>query len=359
MKHHGKIFAPSKVGIDHHKIEAYLNNERIFPTTMEMDLTQLCSRDCPACPYSASKKPGLTLQLPFLDRLFGILGHRTTGLVLSGGEPTIVPHFPATIKLAKKKGFKQIAIISNGANIDRPEVQDALLEHATSIRISLYDWQEADTESLSNTLKKIAGLRRRIDREKSPLELGAAMLTRKAWNHRYGPVGAQAFAAGIDWLYFHPFCVDWEAGTPVQDDQSGTLEEIARLKTVWPENFNVQVPLERYSPLPLKFEKLHGSYFLIQVGADGVNYLGPECKYQKEAALLDLNDYLEDDFLWHPSRLRKIEAANSDNYPYIGTKHRPPIFSDYIQKLIDTRKEHKAWDGLQESPNTFQYPGII
>ena len=50
--------------------------------------------------------------------------------------------------------------------------------------------------------------------------------------------------------------------------------------------------------------------------------------------LLNLNEYLEDDFLWHPQRLRRLDEINSDNYRFIGTKHRPPMFSDYIEKLI-------------------------
>ncbi|MEM5768712.1 MAG: hypothetical protein AAGU32_10575, partial [Bacillota bacterium] len=72
-KNQSKIFTPSKVGSEQQKIEAYLNGEKFFPTTMELDLTQLCSRSCSGCPYGASRKPGLTLQLPFLDRLFGVL----------------------------------------------------------------------------------------------------------------------------------------------------------------------------------------------------------------------------------------------------------------------------------------------
>ena len=125
MKSRGKIFSPSKVDSEKHKIEAYLRGERIFPTTIEIDLTHHCTRHCPGCPYTVARSMGLTLQIPFLDRLFSILGPHTPGIVLSGGESTIVPHFPETVKLARKKGFKEVAVISNGANIHKPEVQDA------------------------------------------------------------------------------------------------------------------------------------------------------------------------------------------------------------------------------------------
>jgi hypothetical protein len=354
-----KVFAPSKVDIEHEKIEAYLRGERIYPTTIEMDLTQLCTRSCPGCPYGVSRQAGLTLQMPFLDRFFGILGPHTPGIVLSGGESTIVPHFPQTVALARKKGFKEIAVISNGANIHLPHVQDALLEHVTSIRISLYDWQDNISDSFLTTLGKIQSLRNRIEKEGSRLEIGASMLTRSEWNGRYEAVGLQALQSGIDWLYFHPYCIDWDQTYPTQADQTGVLDAIEKLKAAAPQNANIQVPFARYDKKPLYFEKLHGTHFLIQIGADGVNYAGPECKYEKDFALLDLNKYMEDDFLWHPQRLVKLNQINSDNYRFIGTKHRPPMFSDHVQKIIDLRRNHRSVESLHEPSSHFSYPCII
>ena len=354
-----KVFAPSKVAGEKQKIEAYLNGEHIFPTTVELDLTQLCTRSCSGCPYSVSREQGLTLQLPFLDRIFSILCPHTPGIVLSGGESTIVPHFPKTVALARQKGFKEIAIISNGGNTHKSKVQDALLEHVTSIRFSLYDWQENDAEYFVKSLKKIEGLRNRIEKEGSKLEIGASMLTRKDLNHRYESVGLQALNAGVHWLYFHPYCIDWESKHPVQADQTGVLEAIEKLKEIATSNANIQVPVDRYSEKPLYFEKLHGAHFLIQIGADGINYAGPECKYDKNSELLNLNEYLEDDFLWHPQRLKRLDELNSDNYNFIGTKHRPPMFSDYIQKLIQLRNSNNEEEQLNDPAHCFSYPCIL
>lgn len=359
INNQSKVFTPAKVSSEHEKIKAYLNGEKFFPTTVELDLTQLCSRDCPGCPYGVSRKPGLTLQLPFLDRLFSILGPNTPGLVLSGGEPTIVPHFPETLELARKKGFKEIAIISNGANIHLPEVQDALMEHATAIRISMYDWQQNESEHFISTLKKIEAFRNRIEKENSKLEIGASILTHKNLNHRYESVGLQALNSGIDWLYFHPYCIEWDKEYPKKADQTGVLEAIEKFIEKAPENSNIQVPYERYLDNPLHFEKLHGSHFLIQIGADGINYAGPECKYEKDAELLNLNEYLEEDFLWHPQRIKKLNELNSSNYRHIGTKHRPAMFSDYIQMIIDNGLIQEEEIKSNESSNKFSYPNII
>ncbi|MHB8138004.1 MAG: hypothetical protein ACYDGO_06390 [Smithellaceae bacterium] len=359
MNNQTKVFSPSKVTADRKKIEAYLQGEKIYPTTIELDLTQLCTRSCQGCPYSVSRRPGLTLQMPFLDRLFSILGPHTPGIVLSGGESTIVPHFPETLALTRKKGFQQVAVISNGGNIHQPKVYDALMEHATAIRISLYDWQDNELEYFVDTLKKIEGLRNRIEKAGSKLEIGASILTRKEWNHRYESVSRQVLNAGIHWLYFHPYCIDWDKEYPVQADQTGVLEAIANLKNAMPPEANIQVPFDRYSEKPLYFEKLHGSHFLIQVGADGVNYAGPECKYEKETELINLNDYLKDDFLWHPQRMKKLDELNSDNYRFIGTKHRPVIFSDHIQKLIQFMNDEAEEEKLKEPSDHFSYCSII
>lgn len=353
------IFTPSKVGHDHRKVEAYLAGERIYPTTLEMDLSQLCSRSCPECPYGVSRAAGASLTLPFLDRLFGILGPHTPGVVFSGGEPTIYPHLTEVLRLARAKGFKEICVISNGAAIDQPAVQDALLQYATAIRISQYEWQEGESPHFLRTLDKIEKLRERIDAENSPLEIGAAMLTRSELNHRYLPVGLRVLEAGIHWLYFHPYCVDWQEKRPRQADQTGVLEAIEELKAAAPAGANIQVPYARYSPEPLRFEKLHGSYFLLQVGADGVVYAGPECKYEKDYALLDLNESMTDDFLWHPRRIEKLDHINSDNFRLIGTKHRPVVFSDYIQKVIDSRTGVSGEAAPSAGREKFAYPHVI
>ena len=357
MANHHKVFAPAKVAGERDKINAYLKGERIFPTTMELDLTQLCTRACPGCPYTAGRSNRQTLELPFVSRLFDTLGGNTPGLVLSGGESTIVPHFPQTVQLAREKGIKEIAVISNGGYTDKPVVQDALLEHVTSIRFSLYDWQDLESTYFLNTLKKIEALRHRIESEGSRLEIGASMLTICEWNDRYEPVAHRALNSGIHWLYFHPYCVDWETGYPRQANQSGVLDAVTSLINNSPGDANIQVPAERYSLEPLHFEKLHGAHFLIEVGADGILYAGPECKYENQAVLLDLNEYLEDDFLWHPRRLERIEQMDSNHYNSIGTRHRPPMFSDYLQKLILQQKDGS--EELPEESRAFSYTNIL
>ncbi len=351
------VFSPSKVGFNQERLGAYLRGERIYPITMEVDLTQTCTRNCPCCPYGWARQAGLTLPLPFLDRLFGILGPHMPGLVLSGGEPTLTPYFPETVALARKAGIREIAVITNGSRLHDPGVQDALLSGVTSVRVSLYDWEDGESEYFLQTLRYIELLRKRVELEGSAVQIAAALLTDRKRSRRFAQVARAALDSGIHWLYFHPFCVDWDTANPRQADQAGVLEAVQTFQGNLSDPATIQVPYDRYYDRPLSFNELHSAHFLIQVGADGVNYAGPECKYHPDFALLDLNAYLKDDFLWHPKRLFQIKNINSSNYSHIRTRHRAPLFSDYLQRLLD----EKPGSGASTSVNsmTFHQPCIL
>jgi hypothetical protein len=119
---------------------------------------------------------------------------------------------------------------------------------------------------------------------------------------------------------------------PVQDNQDGVLETVAELERSAPAGVRVQIPKERYTRYSLVFSAFHSSHFLMQVGADGINYCAPEAKYQPSCAIADLNQNLEDGFLWRPERLAAIAALNSDRYTFAGTRHRGSMFSDFLER---------------------------
>ncbi len=351
------VFHPAKVAVSQQRIDAFLRGERFYPLTMEIDLTQRCTRSCPDCPYGVSRRPGLTLSLPFIERLFEILGQHTPGVILSGGEPTSVPHFPETVALANKHGFNEIAVITNGTLLDDPKVVETLVSGVTSVRVSLYDWQNGQQQSFLDTLRRIENLRARVDKEGSPLQIAASILTKGQWTEPLTLAAKAALETGIHWLYFHPFCENWEGHNPVQAEQQGVLEALENLKNGHRHEGIIQVPYERYDQRELTFSELYGSLFLIQIGADGINYAGPECKYESDYALLDLNEYLEDDFLWHPQRLEKIRAINSQNYRPISTRHRPSVFSDYLQRSLNNGQTCQV--ATSETATRYRNPYIL
>lgn len=349
------VFTREKVTSDADRTSRYLAGEFIDPCTIELDLTDTCTRSCPSCPFGANPANTRALSLRFLDRLFGVLGGRTPGLILSGGEPTVAPEFPRVLALARQRGFRQVATITNGTRLHLRPVQDALLEHGTAVRVSLYDWQNGGLNTVQETLARLVDLRERRDREGSGLEIGVSLLTSRARAPFFAAVAEAVVASGAaDWLYFHPFCRDWSE-RPVQEDQETVLESIDALLPGLDGRIEVQVARDRYGDRPLHFSSFHAAHFLLQVGADGMNYLAPEAKYRPDSALLPLDERIDDDFLRNPARLERIRSIHSGNYAVIGTRHRGSVFSDTLENLLQGGNTREFSAG----GSRFRYPDII
>jgi len=354
-----RIYANHKCSLNRAQVDAYLAGKPIFPRTVEMDLTNRCTRACPTCPSAGSRMPAHVLTPDFVDDVLGVLEGETRGIIFSGGEPTFSPYFVDILGIACKRGFTEVAVVTNGTELGRRDIQDALMTHATTIRVSLYDWYDSDTPAPTffKQLERVTGLRKRIDREGSKLEIGLAMLTSRKRLPRMLNAVKHAAAAGAHWLYFHPMCERWAEGQPVQENQEGVLEALEALQQGAGSGARIHVPVERYSRYPLYFSAFHAAHFLIQIGADGVNYASPESKYHPSCALADLHGYRGDDFLWRPRRIAAIEALNSDRYRFAGTRHRGAMFSDFLEGYIRGRtKEVVALRTASEKD--FLYPHL-
>ena len=68
-----------------------------------------CNLSCPWCDTDRQKRFSLSLDALVAE----ICGHRAKSVILTGGEPTIVPEMPQLIAALKEKGF-WIAVETNG-----------------------------------------------------------------------------------------------------------------------------------------------------------------------------------------------------------------------------------------------------
>jgi MoaA/NifB/PqqE/SkfB family radical SAM enzyme len=346
-----------KVGYHKERVRAYLDGEAIFPITLELDLTSECTRMCPECP-SATAANHDSLNMQFVDRLFGYLEGHTTGLLLTGGEPTMAPLFPKALQLARQRGFIDIAVVTNGSLINSPPVEEALLTYVSTIRLSMYDWDGKSCEGAEWTLRRIESLRKRIDRENSRLQIGISALTSKSRVGMLGKLAELVMAAGAHWIYFHPLCTKWGVGCPEPAEQEGVVTKIEELQEKDFENCQVFMFSARYKSTPLEFDGYYAAHFLLVIGADGRNYLGPEVKYQPHHVLADLAGRWREDFLWERGRLAHVNSVNSRTYPAIKSRHRGVLYNHFIEQLKHT-KEPALAEFERASSTGFLFPHIL
>ena len=351
-----EMASPHKVTYHKRKLKAYLDRERIFPACLELDLSTECNRHCPFCP-SATGRSVSHLELGFIERLLAHLGGETRGLLLSGGEPTMAVTFPDTLRIAREHGFLEIAVVTNGDFLAEDAIAEALCTHATTIRVSLYDWTRNPEADLRGTCRRIEQLRARIERTKSPLQIGVSALTTTENASKLHEVCRAVASAGAHWIYFHPFCIRWVEGTPQRIGQRGVVEAIANLRGSVTDGFGVFTLADRYAEREIRFEGYHAAHFLLVVGADGMNYVGAEVKYQRQHILANPGQRWDANFLWHKERLARIAAVRSGTYPALGSRHRGVLYSHVIQKLFNC--ETPAVDDEQAEETSYLYPHIL
>jgi MoaA/NifB/PqqE/SkfB family radical SAM enzyme len=352
-----EIASAYKVAYHKDKLEAYLRKEQITPATVELDISSRCNRRCELCPSTTSQYHS-TLDLGFIERLFMRLEGHTRGLLLSGGEPTLAPTFPEVLRLARKHGFTEIAIVTNGGLLDRERVAAAICAHASTIRVSIYDWTKEPQEEFETTLRHISTLRSRIDSEGSRLQIGVSALTNMGNADSIPSVARKVASAGADWIYFHPMCIRWDVGAPERLDQSRVLEKIDKCQEELSNGFQIFTFPDRYVERKIDFSGYHAAHFLLVIGADGINYLGAEVKYHPQYAIADLNQNWSDDFLWQNDRLNRIQSVTSLTYPAVASRHRGVLYNHVIQDMIS-----RGSASLDEEPaangTTFVFPHIL
>lgn len=108
------------------------------------EITWMCPAKCPQCPvrkHDSTKTMGLGVFGAVLDFFSGIAESidGVKAVVLSGGEPTILPSFEEYVRIAKEKGFS-VTVVTNGFG-----VSNILKSNADVVELSIdYYGEEHD-----------------------------------------------------------------------------------------------------------------------------------------------------------------------------------------------------------------------
>jgi uncharacterized radical SAM superfamily Fe-S cluster-containing enzyme len=115
------------------------------PVMMNIDLTNRCNLDCPVCFANAgARQEVLELDLDqvrrLLDMACAVHDVQPPCLQYTGGEPTIHPQFLEALREAKKRGFVQVQIATNGIAFARnPEFAAQASEAGLNVAYLQFD----------------------------------------------------------------------------------------------------------------------------------------------------------------------------------------------------------------------------
>lgn len=130
-------------------------------STKRIKVTGDCNQDCVFCDSNASRDPGLYSKKRIKAQISKRSGLRR--LNITGGEPTICKPLGEYIRLAKKSGYKDIVVLTNGVRFSHKkyalQIQKSGLTEAV---VSIYHYDPKISDQISKVKgsfrKKIGGI---------------------------------------------------------------------------------------------------------------------------------------------------------------------------------------------------------
>lgn len=135
----GSVFSQDKIFLHGDRLREYLDDVKTkAPITMEMDLTNRCNNNCPAC--TGYNDDGIQMSTEFARNLiWQVAALGTRGLIFTGGgEPLLHKGLPELMLYAKESGLDTGLITSGQAPKGFGEKElETIVKNASWIRVSL------------------------------------------------------------------------------------------------------------------------------------------------------------------------------------------------------------------------------
>lgn len=296
------------------RVQEWLENGTCFPVTIEIDPTNLCTRNCPACAGNRYAK-NVKLSLSFMKDVIRQIKPFCKGLIFTGGgEPLCSPDTLPAMEYARKCGIV-LALVTNADLIDQ-EVAKRIVQNCTYVRASYND------DKIWENLELLVKARNAISNK---CTIGIAMLTSRRSAPLMKNFAIKAKKTGVDYAQFRPYHLDTFDAMPI----------IKKLQNEFnSKSFQVIVSEYKYTDMKGKLKK-KGKYeicfadnFRTVIAADGKMY--PDCwtRNMKDFCIGDLrkNSFKE---IWKSGRRKKILMSK--------LKHRkcPPMcYHDPLSELL-------------------------
>lgn len=133
-----------------------------WPLHMQFELTSYCDLHCPVCPTGSGtlSRPAQAMEVGLFERVWNQVGpYLLTSSLWGWGEPLLHPQIGDILRIASTQPVATL-LSTNGQHLDRPEVQQALLDFPPTYLIVCLDGLTDDTNQV---YRRGARLDRAID----------------------------------------------------------------------------------------------------------------------------------------------------------------------------------------------------
>ncbi|MCK4521220.1 MAG: radical SAM protein [Nanoarchaeota archaeon] len=294
------------------KLDYFFNRFKTL-ISIELDLTNLCDSNCPACTGIKDNPVSLTFNQvkKLVDELADVFEAKSV-IISGGGEPLLHPDFVKILYYIKGKGLK-IGLNSNGLSLDREKAK-AIIECCSYIRISLdagtpemykktHGLGEKAFQKLVGNMKMFTKLKKELN---GKVAWGTGFLTSEMTKPDILNFFRLSKECGVDFAQLRPFTGDF---TKVD-------EELEKAKELYEnKNFKVTASYHKYRRFDDKekrpYKKCIGMFFNTVVTAD-FKVFACLCHRQKNKYFIgDLNKNTLKE-LWTSPRI--IEVFNNIDF---------------------------------------------
>lgn len=287
---HNKFNADEKILHHMGKVNIFFNKDKTL-IVCELDLTNKCNHNCPAC--TGVKENAAELSFEQISNIVKDLSYlECKGVILSGGgEPLIHPSFIDTLKILANNGI-EIGLNTNGLALDKNKAI-AILQYCKYCRISLdagtaemhtktHGTNEKSFKKTVNNIKILTNLRDELNSETS---LSAGFLTSESTKPDMENFVALCKQCNLDFAQFRPFTGDY----------TDITEKYLSLKKKYEsDTFKVLASLHKYKHfnenIRKTYDKCYGMFFSTVITADNKIFACLHHRQKEKYKIADLNE---------------------------------------------------------------------
>ena len=347
LEHDVKQFSSDKILKHLDRVGDWLQGGNPYPITMELDMTNACSHNCPECVSGYFQRNSHdSLDRPLAERIIRELAEcKIRGLIFTGGgDPLNHPDTPEMIALARELGM-DVALITNGSLLSERNMP-LILKHCTWVRVSLDAITPATFQAMHGMDEKafhkvIANTKRLVEIKKemgSACTVGAGFLTCDATLGEMVEAARACKSWGVDYLQFRP--VQVHRGGSFEYHWANVDAQIDEACKFSGDGYQVLYSKHKYEAIKREdcgrtYGKCYGQQFASTIAADGKVYI---CCHLRDFDRYCLGDLRQKSFkeIWNGAERQEVIKK-------IDFKHCIPLCRDntFNQVLWNIKQERE------------------